>query len=647
MIKEEIIRIRELMNLSEAAPGVGDDLAKKFAQTLAPLFKKIATDYTDDELEVLLKKNAKNIDEVKEIIKLIRDTPAQQLLNKIPAADLLKLVDATDMAKFADQAADRTNFEQFFVNNAAEWKGLDEEALKKEYKKFQEQSYDLIVNKGLGQFPEGVPPQAKEYFEKYYENVINRFKVWMENQRPGFNRAVKGITDWQDYILSRTWDNIEPLTDAQLRALAKNKKEGFFEGWREIQTQIKDYFASKTQISEELMTLVKQVGQNGEFPKDVEDRLSDLMEVLQKKDKQFYTLLNNWIDVNIVGASTLKNKLKSLPGFVRAKALSDGDTRKAIDTDLKTYSQRQRLLRQQFYDVITLWGKNWDAKFGEESSKWRTLWNSDSFKQLRASAFLPGTTLSLSDWGRIIKDLGLNAAVVKGGKEVAYTWLYWTFVISTLETLYDSIMSGASTLWPANNWLKSQAFDEEGNPEFKDVDFFESPEYAGLDRALSIFTTFADNFLENTKYYNGGVPGWADDVAFRVRDLIYGIAKAGNLTTEEREKIKTDVENSLKQAQDKKEELERGENTGTEESSKNRLLIPNDLERAFKAFGGKYSSLTKNIVRKGINKFEYNFPNEKHELVKGKDGIWYLDYKGKVYSLNEEGTLINIQAASE
>jgi hypothetical protein len=492
MIKEEIIRIRELMNLSEAAPGVGDDLAKKFAQTVAPIFKKLVTDYTDDELEVLLKKGAKNIDEVKQIIQLIRETPVQQLLSKIPAADLLKLVDATDMIKFADQATDRVNFEQFFENNTEGWMELSEEELKTQFEKLQRDWYDRIVNKGMDRFPEGIPTQAKEFYEKYYENTLGRFKRWMETKRAGFNTVVRDVTDWQDYINSRTWDNIVPLTDAQLKALGKSNK-GFLKNWNNLQNTIKDFFNSKLENSEQLMALIRTLGQEGiSNPKSVQERISSLMSTISKKDQEFFTLLDRWIDSNIVGQSTLKSQLKSLDGYTKAKALSDGKTSEEISKSFKDLISRRADLFEQRWDIFTKWGKSWKNKYDPEMGKLRTILKKPEFKEFRNSLKL-GTTLSLNDYMRIGRELGIPVAFWRFGKELVFAYLVFNIYKSVIETLWEALTFYAFENWETfqTDFIARQFTDDEGELEIiraKDDEL--SEEW----RALG--STLVQNYLE-------------------------------------------------------------------------------------------------------------------------------------------------------
>jgi uncharacterized protein YjgD (DUF1641 family) len=494
MIKEEIIRIRELMNLSEAAPGVGDDLSKKFAQILAPIFKRLVSDYTDEELEVLLKKGAKNIDEVKQIIKLIRETPTQQLLNKIPAADLLKLVDATDMSKFADRATDSVKFEQFFENNTEGWMDLSEEELKTQFEKLQKDWYDLIVNKGMGRFPEGIPPQAKEFYDKYYENTLRRFKRWMEAKRAGFNTVVRDVTDWQSYINSRTWDNIVPLTQDELKVLGKNNK-GFFSSWKNLQMLIKDTFNSKLENSKELMSLMKTFGEKGTINIESQaQRISDLMTTMGQKDKEFYRLIERWIDENVVGPDTLKirTELKSLGGLDKAKKLADGTTAKEIDEAYKDLISRRSDLLEQRWDIFTKWGKSWKNKYDPEMGKLRTILKKPEFKEFRNSLKL-GTTLSFNDYIRIGRELGIPVAFWRFGKEVVFAYLVFNIYKSVIETLWEALTFYAFQNWETfqTDLIARQFTDDEGELELIRAKNDElSEEWRALGRTLG------QNYLE-------------------------------------------------------------------------------------------------------------------------------------------------------
>jgi len=553
MIKEEIIRIRELMNLSEAAPGVGDDLAKKFAQTIAPIFKKLVTDYTDDELEVLLKKGAKNIDEVKQIIKLIRETPAQQLLSKIPAADLLKLVDATDMIKFADQATDRVNFEQFFENNTEGWMDLSEEQLKTQFEKLQKDWYDLIVNKGMGRFPEGIPTQAKEFYEKYYENTLGRFKRWMETKRAGFNTVVRDVTDWQSYINSRTWDNIVPLTDAQLRALGKSNK-GFFKNWNNLQTTIKDFFNSKLENSEQLMALIRTLGQEGiSNPKSVQERISSLMSTISKKDQEFFTLLDRWIDSNIVGQSTLKSQLKSLDGYTKAKALSDGKTSEEISKSFKDLISRRQDLLEQRWDILTKWGKSWKDKYDPQMGKLRTILNKPEFKEFRAS-LKTGTTLQPSEWRRIFRELGVPEGMWRLSKELIFAYVVFNAYRAVIETLWEAITFYAFENWEAfqTDFIARQFTDDEG-----ELELIRSKNDEVLEGWRGLGSTLVQNYLEALTEIEG-VPGviFFETFTYPAKLFNYLTSEGKKFNDEELDDLLNKIQQGKKRLEDAKPELQ-------------------------------------------------------------------------------------------
>jgi hypothetical protein len=316
----------------------------------------------------------------------------------------------------------------------------------------------------------------------------------METKRAGFNTVVRDVTDWQSYINSRTWDNIVPLTQAELEVLGKNNK-GFFPSWKNLQMLIKDTFNSKLENSKELMSLMKTFGEKGTINIESQaQRISDLMTTMGQKDKEFYRLIERWIEENVVGPDTLKirTELKSLGGLDKAKKLADGTTVKEIDEAYKDLISRRSDLLEQRWDIFTKWGKSWKNKYDPEMGKLRTILKKPEFKEFRNSLKL-GTTLSFNDYIRIGRELGIPVAFWRFGKEVVFAYLVFNIYKSVIETLWEALTFYAFQNWETfqTDFIARQFTDDEGELELiraKDDEL--SEEWRALGRTLG------QNYLE-------------------------------------------------------------------------------------------------------------------------------------------------------
>jgi len=605
LLQEEISRVRELMLIKEApVPAVGGNISKKFATQLLDALGRLQKNLTDDELKAYFRRN---LDEADALLKKLRDADTPQAfknfideLTDAEVAAFIKNVDLRKMSTATLQGPWGTALKRGYENKIASWANLSAEQFKKEFEGLVKQWKELIVDNGMGMFGKDnpMPLEFKEYYEYLYQDLLLGFRNSVEKARPGSLKVIDDvITDYQDYLNTRTWNNIVPLTPAQINRLA-SKNKGFLRSLKQLQQNIVDYFTTKTALVEELTSLIRTLGE-GQIrnPAAVKQRISEITLLLQKRDKEFFELLDRWIDTNIVGMPKLKNELKSLPGYAKAKKLSDGETAQKITEAYGTYLERSRNLRRQFKDLLFSWGENWKKKYGDEMGKFRTILNSDAFKELRASALPPGTTISLQGWYRISKELGIPATVAKLGKEAALRWLFWTMTKAAIATIYDMIVTGLYVAYPTNAWLQSQALDEEDNPVWGGWDTGDET----VNKWVNLATTFSNEFVNQMSWTSGVFPGWADDVIMGVVNLSDGASKAFGLDPEKQKELEEKARQEFEEAKRKKEELENGGGQSGE-TQPQRVLIPNELETLFP------EELVKNLERDGaltVGKFKY------------------------------------------
>lgn len=682
LVNEEIKRVRELMSLlpltesiliNEAPPKLPiDDVAKKFAKELLELFGKQQKNLTDEELSVLFKRNRQ---EMTEFLRKLRqyDTPEafEQFFKNLSVDDFAKFLDNIDLRAMATATYNghwgktlRRGFERAIKEKG--WLNLEGDALEEEYEILAGKWYDLIVNKGMGKFVDTpMPPQFKEYYEFFYEILMVDFRNSVEKLRPGFTDriAAEVVPTYRTRATSKSWGDIVPLTKRELAQLeAKNK--GFTKSYYQLQDKIKNFFRSRAAIQEEYITelqqLIKTFGGDvntslraqTDYLKASKDRISYLMEQLQKMDKAFYDDLDNWVNLNWKGLIPKKSELQNLPGYIKAKQLSDGTTAKEIDELYGTYRERSARLRTQWYDFIFKWKESWKKKYGDEVGKWSKITKSDEFKELRKS-YLLGSTLSPADWYRISKKLGIPATIAKLGKEVALTWIALSAIKAIWETLKAAVISGIYTAFPNDYW-RSLAYDEEGN-----YIFGEDPNGVGFlgeqNRWLIIPIELGENFAKELISWNQIIPGLGDDTYVEVQDLILSLRSAFGFTPEKQQEIIDNTNKVSDNIEGKFQEVTGGgETEQSEPTQPERLLIPNDLETLFP------QELIKNIKRDGtltVGKFKYilNDGTDTYEyLIQKKtfDGTqkWAIELpegSDNWYPLDNQNTMASIIAASK
>lgn len=682
LVNEEIKRVRELMSLlpltesiliNEAPPKLPiDDVAKKFAKELLEMIGKLQKNLTDEELSILFKRNR---EEMTEFLRRLRqyDTPElfEQFFKNLSVDDFAKFLDNVDLRSMATSTYNgqwgktlRGGFERAIKEKG--WLTLEGDALLVEYKRLADDWYDLIVNKGMGKYIDTpMPPQFKEYYEFLYETLMVDFRNSVEKLRPGFTDRIapEVVSTYRTRGTSKSWGDIVPLTQRELAQLeAKNK--GFKKIYSQLQERIKNFFRSRAAIQEEyikeLQQLIKTFGGDVSTSlkaqtdniKASKARISYLMEQLQKMDKAFYDDLNNWVNLNWKGLITKKSEVQNLPGYLKAKQLSDGTTAKEIDELYGTYGQRSANLRTQYYDSLFKWGNSWKKKYGDEVGKWSKIIKSNEFKELRKSYTL-GSTLSPSDWYRISKKLGIPATIAKLGKEVALTWIALTAIKAIWETLKAAIISGLYTAFPNDYW-RSLAYDEDGN-----YIFGEDPSGVGFlgeqNKLFIVPIELGENFLKELISWNQVIPGLFDDTIVGVNNLILSLKSAFGFTPEKQQEIIDDTNEVSNNIESELEEVTGGEETQTSEPTQpERLLIPNDLETLFP------QELIKNIKRDGtltVGKFKYilNDGTDTYEyLIQKKtfDGTqkWAIELpegSDNWYPLDNQNTMASIIATSK
>ena len=656
LIQEEIIRIRELMSINEATRGgLGDDLSKKFAQTLAKTFKKLMGNLTDEDLLKLVKKNQEDI---KMVFSKIRNS-AEESINQLPINDLIKLVDSVDLKALGElrSSLDSKIFQEGWAKRANEFRNMSDSERVAEFTKWREFWYKRIVENGFGKFEGGVPLEFKPFYESYFGQIQKNFRNIIDNQNPGFIKSTQPVIDFQDYIISRTWDNIIPISQKQIKRLVQNK-EGFQSSFKALQQSIKDFFSTSLEQVEELMSLIKQMGEAE--PRDlkvIKERISFLTQSIQKRERSFYEQLNRWVDENIVNEPNLKSELKNLDGYQKAKKLSDGETLKEINEKYKTYSERAKDLRGQYRSIFFKWGESFKKKYESDVGKFDTIFSSPKFKELRNSYRL-GSTLSPTQWKEISKELGLPSTIVKMGKEYALTYLYWTATLALLETIWEYMVSGLLKFetFQESNFLLRQVYDEEGKQEFVEPGSSED-----IDYAEALMVNIWNNFLENLTDWNTIIPGLIDETVLAVLRGS-GAWSTGNFK-ELVDQHRQEVDNARNTA---RQELERVRQGSTQPdsttTSPNRLLIPNDLESLFPQ--DLKSNLKRVFIRNApvVGKFKYvisdgsetyEYAIQKKEFEK-EDGTittkWAIELpmgSDDWFPLDDEQTMANIIAASK
>lgn len=662
LIQEEIIRIRELMSINEATRGgLGDDLSKKFARTLAKTFKKLMGNLTDEDLLKLVKKNQEDI---KLVFSKIRNS-AEESIEQLPISDLIKLVDSVDLKTLGERISslDSKMFQQTWEKRANDFRSLSDtdeftaaERRVMEFTKWRDYWYEKIVERGFDKFDGAVPLEFKPFYESYFDQLQKNFRNIIESQNPGFIKSTQPVVDFQDYIKSRTWDNIVPISEKQVKRLAQNK-EGFLASFKTLQQSIKDFFSTSLEQVEELMSLIKEMGE--EEPKNlkvIKERISFLTESIQKKERSFFEQLNRWVDQNIVGDPNLKSELKNLDGFERAKKLSDGETLKEINEKYKTYSERAKNLRGQYRSLFFKWGESFKKKYESDVGKFNTIFSSPKFQELRNSYRL-GSTLSPKQWMEISQELGLPSTIVKMGKEYALTYLYWTAVLTLLETIWEYMISGLLKLetFQDSNFLLRQVYDEEGKEEFVVPESSED-----IDYAEALMVNIWNNFLENlTDWETRVIPGLVDDTIMAVLRGS-GAWATGNFK-EKVEQHRQEVENARNAARQEVERLRQGSTqSDSTTTDSNRLSIPNDLENLFpqdlkinlkRVFirnvpvVGKF----KYVISDGSQTYEYPIQKKEFKVNNSITTKWAIELpigSDEWYPLDNEETMDNIIAAS-
>jgi hypothetical protein len=656
LIQEEIIRIRELMSINEATRGgLGDDLSKKFAQTLAKTFKKLMGNLTDEDLLKLVKKNQEDI---KMVFSKIRNS-AEESINQLPINDLIKLVDSVDLKALGElrSSLDSKIFQEAWAKRANEFRNMSDSERVAEFTEWSEFWYKRIVENGFGKFEGGVPLEFKPFYESYFDQIQKNFRNIIDSQNPGFIKSTQPVIDFQDYIISRTWDNIIPISQKQIKRLVQNKK-GFQSSFKALQQSIKDFFSTSLEQVEELMSLIKQMGEAE--PRDlkvIKERISFLTQSIQKRERSFFEQLNRWVDENIVNEPNLKSELKNLDGYKKAKKLSDGETLKEINEKYKTYSERAKDLRGQYRSIFFKWGESFKKKYESDVGKFDTIFSSPKFKELRNS-YLFGSTLSPKQWLEISRELGLPSTIVKMGKEYALTYLYWTAVRTLLETIWEYMVSGLLKFetFQESNFLLRQVYDEEGKPEFVEPESSED-----IDYTEALMVNIWNNFLENLTDWNTIIPGLIDETVLAV---VRGSGAWSTGNFKERVELhRQEVDNARNTARQELERLRQGSTqSDSTTTTTNRLLIPNDLESLFP------QDLKNNLKkvffenRLVVGKFKYVISDEsetyeyaiqKKEFEK-EDGTittkWAIELpmgSDDWFPLDDEQTMANIIAASK
>lgn len=654
LVREEISRIKELMSLHEQGPGFVDDGAKIFAKQIAKIFKSLGGKLTDDEIAALLKKNT---DEARNILLKIRNASPNNIetlsLDSSLIDDILKIIDDVDLAKIGNEAYfanfDKT-FKREFLNQAEEWNKLTPEEFSENFAKLKSYWYNRIVNTGFGKFDKSnpIPENAKSFYEGYYEALVQSFSSIIKKTNPEVDINQKKIEkivpevpkpkDFQDVLSSKKWDDIEPLSKQQINELAK-KNKNWFKAWSQLQTYLKDYFDDSTQQVEELLSLMKTSGQpNPRELKVIKDRISELAKRLQQKETSFFEAINRWIDQNIFDMPTLKTELKGLDGFAKAKKLSNKETVKELDKKFENYTTRASKLREQWWDLIFKWGKSWEKKYSDQSSKITAIFKSDKFQELRNSYRL-GSTLNPVQMGEIIRELGIPSGVAKLGKEYMLQYIYYNTLKASLETLWEGISYFAySNELPGENFWESQIYNEDGELEITTTENEENR----MDQSYSVFKTFATNLVESFTEFSGLFPGLIDDT------ILLGLKGWGKITgnssnnSEDVENVRNSTRNLLDSTNSRLDSLS-NRTSDTETTEPTRLLIPNDLESLFP------QELVANIKRDGamsVNKFKYVSGQYEYPIRKN-EASWLIELvPGSWYPLNDNNVMASIIAAS-
>jgi|LakMenE18May11ns_1017448.scaffolds.fasta_scaffold9949278_3 hypothetical protein len=670
LVKEEVSRIKELMSLQEQGPGFVDDSAKIFAKQIAKIFKKLMVNSTDEEIATLLKKNT---NEVRNVLTKVRNASANNIeslsLDSPLIDDLLKIIDDVDLASIGNQAyfsGFDSVFKPKFIEKAAEWNKLTPEEFSSKFAEWKSYWYNKIVNEGFGKFDDSnpMPENAKPFYEAYYEGLVQSFNNVVKRTNPNVDIDTKKIdnivpevpkpkVDYQDVLQTKKWNDVEPLSADVIAQLAKNNK-AWPKAWNNLQTYIKDYFADSSQQVEELLSLIKNT--SAEQPKElkvIKNRISELTERLQQKETGFYEAINRWIDQNIIGMPTLKGDLKALTGYGKAKKLSDETTVKELDKKFGDYTTRAAKLREQWYDLVLKWGKTWQKKYSDQSSKISTILKSDKFKELRNSYKL-GTTLSPTQWGEIIRELGIPSGVAKLGKEYMLQYVYYNSLKALLETIWEGISYFAySSELPGENFWKSQIYNEDGELEITTTENAKDR----MDQSYSIFKTLVTNLVESFTEFSGLFPGLMDDTGLAILKAWGVVTGNSSNNSEDIERVRNSTENLLDTTNSRLDSL-RNRAGNSETTEPTRLLIPNDLESLFpqelvaniKRDGAMSVNKFKYVISDGTKTYEYAIQKKQFENENGTITTkWAIELpigSGEFYPLDSDGTMTNIIAAS-
>lgn len=654
IIKEEILRIRELMMLTEAPPSGGlNTAAENFGKFLATNILRLSKNFDDEAISKLFQKNQ---DKILSVIKKIRDLGPTDSISELSKSELKLLTDSVRTEYFAEKVFEKDfKMHQSSINKFVnDWVALSPDELKKEYDKMQKNVWDFFVNRGMGTIPQSQEASeiVRNFWEYYYQNYMTLFKNMMESKRPGFKNVIKPVTDYQDFINSRTWENITPLSDKEINALAK-KNKGFFTSLNKQTQSTQDFFESRIALVDELMSLIKSLEGPIRNPNSVKRRISDLMLKLQQDEKEFFELMDRWIDSNIVGNPTFKGQIKELPGYIKAKKLSSGETVQELDKLYGTFSERAKKLRGEYRGLLFKWGENFKKKYESDVSKLETILSSPKFKELRNS-YLFGSTLSPSDWFAISKELGIPKTLGKYTAEFALQYLIWSAVKSIFETLYDATINGLYVLNPTSEFIQTLAFDNEGKPVWTKNELVIGDESNDW---LIILSNYLSNFQNQLTSWNGVIPGLLDDTIVGVKNLITFISEGGNLSPEKRAKIEETIRRGFDRAQQEVENTQRQQDSTT--TSPRRILIPNDLESLFpqeivKNIKRKFS--TNNYVIKFNEKeypiqFFYNYNDKNYPMLKDEEtGKWFINIPERsidFYPLSDTSTIKALVAAEQ
>jgi hypothetical protein len=277
------------------------------------------------------------------------------------------------------------------------------------------------------------------------------------------------------------------------------------------------------------------------------------MSTISKKDQEFFTLLDRWIDSNIVGQSTLKSQLKSLDGYTKAKALSDGKTSEEISKSFKDLISRRQDLLEQRWDILTKWGKSWKDKYDPQMGKLRTILNKPEFKEFRAS-LKTGTTLQPSEWRRIFRELGVPEGMWRLSKELIFAYVVFNAYRAVIETLWEAITFYAFENWETfqTDFIARQFTDDEG-----ELELIRSKNDEVLEGWRGLGSTLVQNYLEALTEIEG-VPGviFFETFTYPAKLFNYLTSEGKKFNDEELDDLLNKIQQGKKKLEDAKPELQ-------------------------------------------------------------------------------------------